>query len=168
MRVIEESAVCVPIFYIEHEPHLVLIRRSRKLRRHPGQISFPGGLIEKDESPLQAAIREMREEIGIKDGCFEILGQLSGTVTIGSKVNITPFLVLLRCKEFYLNKDEVEEIYFVALERFKSTKCVEIVMPNGNVTCRYPLGDLVVWGATARIINQSLSQIEEMLKEVEE
>ncbi len=166
VRGIEESAVCVPVLYIEQEPYLILIRRSRKLRRHPGQISFPGGLIEKDEGPLEAALREMKEEIGIKDGCFQVLGRLSGTVTINSRVRITPFLVLLRCKEFHLSREEVEEIYFVALESFKSTKCVEIVMPNGNVTCRYPLKDLVVWGATARIISQSLSQIEQMLKEV--
>lgn len=145
---------------------MILIRRSRKLKRHPGQISFPGGFIEKDETPLQAAIREMKEEIGVRENCFEVIGQLSSTVTITSSVNITPFLAVVFCREFWLNKDEVEEIYFVSLEKFKTTECVQVVMPNGNVTCRYPLGDLVVWGATARIINQSLSQIEQMLKEV--
>lgn len=166
MRRIQKSAVCVPVLYIENQPYLVLIRRSRKLKRHPGQISFPGGFIEEGESPLQAAIREMREEIGVREDCITVLGQLSCTVTITSAVKIIPFLVILKCREFHLNKDEVEEIYFVSLELFERTKCIEVLMPNGNLTCRYPLGDLVVWGATARIISQSLSQIEQMLKEV--
>lgn len=166
MKAIHKSAVCVPIFFIDNEPYLIFIRRSRKLKRHPGQISFPGGFIEKGESALQAAVREMQEEIGVKDDCFVVLGKLSCTVTVTSSVEITPFLVVINCGEFHLNKDEVEEIYFVSLELFKSTKCVKVVMPNGNVTCRYSLRELVVWGATARIINESLSQIEQMLKEV--
>ncbi len=166
MNKINESAVCVPVIFIEKEPYLILIRRSRKLRRHPGQVGFPGGFIEKGESALQAAIRETQEEIGVKEDCLTVLGELSCTVTVGTSVKIIPFLAVVNCREFHLNKSEVEEIYFVSVELFKNTKCVEVVMPNGNITCRYPLRELVVWGATARIINQSLSQIEEMLKEV--
>lgn len=151
---------------MDDEPYLILIRRSRRLRRHPGQISFPGGFVEKGETPLEAAVREMKEEIGVKENCLQVLGQLSSTVTITTTVRIIPFLVFVSCREFWLNKAEVEDIYFVSLEKFKTTECVQVVMPNGNITCRYPLGDLVVWGATARIINQSISQIEQMLKEV--
>ncbi|MFN3284604.1 MAG: NUDIX domain-containing protein, partial [Pseudothermotoga sp.] len=67
----QESAVCVPIVFLDDEPYLILIRRSRRLRRHPGQISFPGGFVEKGETPLEAAVREMKEEIGVRENCLQ-------------------------------------------------------------------------------------------------
>ncbi len=160
------SAVCVPVVYIESEPYLLLIRRSRKLQRHPGQIAFPGGFAEKDESLEQTALRELEEEIGVEEKRCKLLGKLDDTTTASSRIQITPFLVLLNSRNFRLNHEEVEEIYFVKLEIFDSLDCEEVIMPNGTPTIRYRLPGLVIWGATARIIKNSLKQIKEKLKEV--
>jgi 8-oxo-dGTP pyrophosphatase MutT (NUDIX family) len=58
------------------EPHLLLTRRPLHMRRHAGQLSFPGGRIEEGEDTLAAALREAREEIGLESTSVEVLGLL--------------------------------------------------------------------------------------------
>ncbi len=58
-----KSAVIVPII---EDKEILLIRRSKNLKNHPGEIAFPGGVIENDEDPVETAIREIYEEISIK------------------------------------------------------------------------------------------------------
>jgi 8-oxo-dGTP pyrophosphatase MutT (NUDIX family) len=78
------AAVLIPLL-IEPEGHsLVLTRRAEILRRQPGDISFPGGTVDPaDETPLAAALRESREEVGLDSGAVTLLGQMDerGTVT---------------------------------------------------------------------------------------
>jgi len=159
---VRKSSVCVPLIYIQGEPHLVLIRRSRKLRRHPGQISFPGGFVEQGETDLEAAFRELQEEIGVPSECTEVLDVLPCQMVALTKTQITPFLILLKCNEFRLNHGEVEEIYFVSINALRDTPCETIEMPNGVQTCRYRLPGLIIWGATAKIIT---SFLQDYLKE---
>ncbi len=160
------SAVCVPVIYLMNEPYLIFIRRSRKLHHHPGQIAFPGGFVKESESLDQAALRELKEEIGVEKESCRILERLNDITTISSKIRITPFLVLISTNKFALNHEEVEEIYFVKLALFEQTKYEEVIMPDGNVTLRYRFPGLVIWGATARIIKNSLEEILKKLKEV--
>ncbi|HBJ81732.1 CoA pyrophosphatase [Pseudothermotoga sp.] len=161
---VERSAVTVPVILINGQPHIILIKRSRRLKRHPGQIGFPGGLLEKDETHQQAAVREMKEEIGIQDNCYRVIKQLSTVVTIRSSVEITSFLVIVECPDFHLNRGEVEDIYFVPIEIFEKISCEEIKLHDGKITCRYILPDFVIWGATAKIIRNSLEEIKEALR----
>jgi len=71
------SAVLVPFTFYKSELKLIFTKRSAKLERHSGQVSFPGGIIEAgDKNPIETAIRETQEEIGIKKSQIDILGEM--------------------------------------------------------------------------------------------
>lgn len=75
------SAVLVPLVPVEDELTVLFTRRSTTLARHPGEISFPGGRIERGESPRQAALREFEEETGILGANVDVLGHVTDFVT---------------------------------------------------------------------------------------
>ncbi|WP_041446340.1 NUDIX hydrolase [Pseudothermotoga thermarum] len=162
------AAVCVPLIYIQKEPHIVFVKRSRKLKRHPGQIGFPGGFVEKEESAEKAALRELKEEIGVPPNYVEVLAKLKIVTTTTTNIKIEPFLVLVKTRIFNLNKREVDEIYFVSFQLFEQIEPEQVTLSKNRSTIRYRLPGLVIWGATARIIKNSLEDIKKVLKEVKE
>ena len=111
-----ESAVLCLIFKESDELNVLLTKRSEFLKNHPGEISFPGGRIEiEDRSPLEAALRETREEIGIPTKDIKIFGQLDEIIT-GTGFHIIPFIGKLKTTEnLVLNKDEVTETLILPL-----------------------------------------------------
>ena len=161
----KKAAVIVPIIIIKDEPYLILTRRSRKLKSHPGQISFPGGIRESGEELLETALREMEEEIGVSRDNVLFVHNLKMTETLISRIEVHPFLALLNKREFVLNHNEVEEIIFVELSLFQQTDEEVIRLPSGEETIRYRFPGLVVWGATARIIAGSIDEILKKLSE---
>jgi 8-oxo-dGTP pyrophosphatase MutT (NUDIX family) len=74
---------------------VLLTIRSENLGSHSGQISFPGGRLENDETPLQAALRETYEEIGVPQELIRVVAQLSDFYVIPSNSVVKPFWVLL-------------------------------------------------------------------------
>ncbi|AKI97560.1 hypothetical protein IX53_06725 [Kosmotoga pacifica] len=160
---LREAAVIVPVITIEGEPYLILTRRSRKLKSHPGQISFPGGIRDNGEELWETALREMEEEIGVDRDSVLFVHCLEMTETLMSRIEVHPFLALLSRRVFRLNKEEVEELIFVELSLFQRTKEEVIRLPSGEETIKYRLPGLVVWGATARIIDSSLEKILDIL-----
>ncbi|MBC7123228.1 MAG: CoA pyrophosphatase [Pseudothermotoga sp.] len=159
-----KSVVAVPIVFIEEKPYLVFIRRSRRLNRHANQIAFPGGIVEHEETLIEAMFRELEEEIGVSRNNCKFLGELSATVTGKSNLFVQAFLVLVERPHFKLNAFEVQDLYFVALSQLKETKCDEVIFPDGRKTCKFVIDDLVIWGATARIVKDSLGKIEQLLE----
>lgn len=121
-------------------------------------------MVEKNETILEALFRELEEEIGISKQNCKLLGILSPTITAKSNLHVQPFLVRIERPCFHLNKGEIEDIYFVGLNLFKESPCEEITLPNGTKTLRFRFDDLIVWGATARIIRNSLPKIEHLLE----
>lgn len=158
------SVVAVPIVFIDEEPYLVFIRRSRRLSRHANQIAFPGGIVENEETLTEAMFRELEEEIGVSRTSCKFLGALSSTVTGKSNLFVQAFLVVIERPHFKLNTFEVQDLYFVALSQLKETRCEEVTFPDGRKTCRFVIDDLVIWGATARIVKDSLRKIERLLE----
>ncbi|MCS7174846.1 NUDIX hydrolase [Pseudothermotoga sp.] len=156
--------VAVPIVHLFGSPYVVLIRRARRLKRHPNQVAFPGGIVEENESMVDALFRELEEEVGVLKQNCKLLGKLSPTVTAKSNLYMQPFLVKIELPHFRLNRNEVEDIYFIELKLFEENHCEEIVLPKGGKTFRFKFGDLVVWGATARIMRNSFLQIEHLLE----
>jgi 8-oxo-dGTP pyrophosphatase MutT (NUDIX family) len=112
---LREAAVLVPVVRRDGEPRLILTRRNDSLRHHAGQISFPGGRIEADESPLRAALREAEEEIGLPPDATEALGYLDPLATI-TGFRVVPVLGLVH-GEPILRPDpgEVAETFEVPL-----------------------------------------------------
>ena len=88
-----DAAVLVPLYEHDGDLHLVFTRRRDDLRRHPGEISFPGGRQdEPDEDLVATALREAEEEIGLPVDAVEILGALQPTPTIATNYAIYPFV----------------------------------------------------------------------------
>ncbi|HBT39381.1 MAG: NUDIX hydrolase [Thermotoga sp. 50_1627] len=158
------SVVAVPIVFISKEPYVLFIRRARHLLRHANQIAFPGGVVEDGETPVEAMFRELEEEIGVAKHHCSLLGTLSSTVTGKSNLFVQAFLVQIDRLYFRLNKSEVQDLYLVSLSLFDRISCDEIVLPNGSRTCRFVIDGIVIWGATARIIRDSLVKIKQLLE----
>ena len=152
-----EAAVLIPIVERNNGLKIILTKRSNNLKQHPGQISFPGGKSEKtDKSLVATALRETKEEIGIKDKNVEILGQLSKHVTI-TGFKITPFIGRIKMGfSTEIQASEVSEIFEVPLSYLSNPRNfrVESVKWKGKKRFFYsiPYGPYYIWGATARIL----------------
>ena len=165
------SAVLVLLTADENnELSFVLTLRSSNLNSHKGQISFPGGKSEFNETPVMTALREAKEEIGIAISDVQIIGTLSNLYVPPSNSYITPIVgFLIKKTEFVLNKQEVEEIIIVPIKTLNdsSKKMFEIwkfnnqdvEVPFWNVHSHTPL-----WGATAMIISEFLDAYNELQK----
>lgn len=151
------AAVLVPIVLRDNEPTLLLTRRTDHLHHHPGQVSFPGGRVEaQDSSPIDTALRETEEEIGLARGKVELLGKLPQYRT-GTGFDVTPVVGLVTPPfELQLDAFEVAEAFEVPLsflldEANHQRHRVEI---RGRLREYYamPYGAYFIWGATAGMI----------------
>ena len=116
------AAVLVPIIMESGGPRLVYTVRRGHLNDHAGQISFPGGSIEPDdESLLDTALREAREEIDLSSGLVEIVGVLEKMYIPPSNFLVSPYVGLLPPgADMVISPDEVEEIFTVSLSHLMS------------------------------------------------
>ena len=108
------SAVLIPLVKVKEEWHVLFEVRSLTMRHQPGDISFPGGRIDPtDASPIDAAIRETHEELGIDPSEITVIGQMSAFIPTSSFV-VYPFVATIDNHLTHsLNKDEVEEIFTI-------------------------------------------------------
>jgi 8-oxo-dGTP pyrophosphatase MutT (NUDIX family) len=157
-----DAAVLLPIFVKDGKCHIVFTKRTDHLTHHSGQISFPGGgRHDDDESLLQTALRESREEIGLKESDVEILGELDNAATVTSLFRISPFVGLIPYPyKFKQDKFEVQEIFDLPLEELmhKAHKKEESTVYGDKIVKVYTfeLDGRIIWGATAWILNQFL------------
>ncbi len=156
------SAVLLPICYKQGQYYILFIKRTEEVKEHKGQISFPGGAYgEGDGTLLATAWRECAEEIGLRADEVEILGELDDTVTKTSGYIISPFVAFTSClHQLKMNTGEVEEIVEVPISVLldKNSRCEETRIINGKAVTSYSYHyqGKVIWGATARILNQFL------------
>ncbi|MGQ4892371.1 MAG: NUDIX hydrolase [Candidatus Njordarchaeia archaeon] len=153
----KKIAAVLILIHIKNNNNIELIfeKRVEKLQRHSGEISFPGGVRENDETPLETALRETEEEIGIKKEDIEILGYLRPTKVKSSGFIIIPVVgYLKREPKFNVNEKEVEKVLVLNLDDIKVNKKKTIL---GEY---YKVGEYVIWGATARLLNQLLKIFE--------
>ncbi len=157
------SAVLLLITANQDNLEILLTLRSKTLNSHSGQISFPGGRIEQNESIEEAALRETNEETGIDIQKITIIGHLSTLYVPPSNSIIHPVVGFIQRKDIKTttNTDEVEEIFFVQLNDLydKNKKFIEkwkfenneIFVPHWKI---HPTVSL--WGATAMILSEFL------------
>lgn len=158
------SAVVLPLFEDGGEYHILLTKRTEKVKHHKGQICFPGGTCEADEIPMATALRETFEEIGLQAQDVEILGKLDPMRTVSTNFIIHPFVAVIPYPyQFRLNTDEIERIVSVPVAALlDKTRFREETAAYGGE--RYPAyyyqyeGD-VIWGATARILKEFLDLV---------
>lgn len=153
------SSVLIPIFS-EDDQHMVLFtKRTDRVEHHKGQISFPGGAVDKDDVSLEeTALREAYEEIGLLKGDVELLGRTDDMLTLVSGFIIHPFVGRIPYPyPFKINSREVDSIVFIPLYVFmdktsghiKDSVDVEGFTYHGT---SYEYQGHVIWGATARIM----------------
>ena len=130
------------------------------MKHHPGQISFPGGKVEKEDTSAEmTALREAREEVGIDPGAVEILGKLSELYLEVSQFSIQPFIAWSDKKpDFLVNSGEVEELILFPLSDFVANEAiseVELQTFTGPLLVKYyPHNGEIIWGATAMILSE--------------
>ncbi len=156
------AAVIIPLYVKEGEYHILLTKRTERVKDHKGQISFPGGAYEREDMTLRnTALRECAEEIGIAPEAVESLGELDDVVTFTSDYIISPFVDIIPWPYALKTEErEIEEIIEVPISALLQRDCLrqESIVLNGQPATAYfyTYGDKVIWGATARILNQFL------------
>jgi 8-oxo-dGTP pyrophosphatase MutT (NUDIX family) len=148
------------------EAHVILTRRTEWMRSHSHQVAFPGGRCEDDEDPVDAALRESQEEIGLDPGSVEIVGRLTklGTIT-NPEGAIHPFVgVIANGRPVYdPNPDEVERVFDVALADLMEEGCFREEIWGIAETERpiyfLELDGETIWGATARMLVELLTLV---------
>lgn len=138
------------------EPALILTRRSTKLRNHPGQWALPGGRLDADETPVDAALREMREEVGVDLGPANVIGMLDDFVTRSGYV-MTPVVIwggpLLQTKHSPHEVDSVHRIPLTQFARHDAPMLSETSTSDAPIL-RMPVGDDHIAAPTAAILYQ--------------
>lgn len=134
----------------------VLTRRSGALRRHARQWALPGGRLDPGETPLEAALREMDEEIGLKLPPAALLGRLDDYPT-RSGYNITPFVIWAGdAPEFTPNPDEVHALYRIPLEELNRPESPDLIsIPESDrLVIRMAIMEDMVHAPTAALLYQ--------------
>ena len=164
VRPIRPAAVLVPIVDHPNEPTVLLTQRAQHLPQHPGQISFPGGKIdETDKSPLDSALREAEEEIGLDRSLAAPLGYLDlYMTTLGYR--IVPVIARIEPGfDLTLNMGEVDATFEVPLSFLMDLNNVERHSRDWQGMTRHyyaiTFGERYIWGVTAGILRNMYDRI---------
>ena len=163
-----KAAVLVPLYEDGGELHAVFTKRREDLRRHAGEISFPGGRSDEGEDDLRTtALREAEEEIGLPPDTVEILGALQPTPTIATGYAVYPFVGMIEPGQTWTpSAREVAEVIELPLRAllagYGRRRLVRRGLPIRTDT--YVVGEYLIWGATARILADLFDRIGPLLK----
>jgi 8-oxo-dGTP pyrophosphatase MutT (NUDIX family) len=158
-----DAAVLVALYVDDGHVHAVFTKRREDMRRHPGEISFPGGRHdETDPDLLATALREAEEEIGLPRLAVRVLGALQPTPTIATGYAIYPFVGLIEPGlAWTLSAREVAQVLELTLDDLQAGYGRRRLLRRGVPirTDTYVVGDDLIWGATARILADLLYRI---------
>jgi len=156
--------VLVPLYREQDEVHAVFTQRRDDLRRHAGEISFPGGRQDPGEPDLRAtALREADEEIGLPRSAVTIIGALQPIPTIATNYAIYPFVGVIEPGHRWVpSAAEVEAVLEFSLADLRAGFARRRIVRRGVPfrTDTYVVGDHLIWGATARILGDLLERME--------
>jgi 8-oxo-dGTP pyrophosphatase MutT (NUDIX family) len=167
---LRRSAVLIPLFKASSEYKILFTKRTDRVEAHKGQISFPGGRVEEEDgSPLETALREADEEIGLSRKDVTVLGRMDDARTVSSNYIVYPFVGLIPYPyEFKTSVEEVKELLEVPFQIFLSGDSADESYPvtyegvtYQNLAYRYK-GE-VIWGATARIMHNLVDLVKKKL-----
>ena len=139
-----------------HRPALILTRRSRDLRSHAGQWALPGGRLDAGETPEQAALREMHEEVGLQLDAGAVLGRLDDFATRSGYV-ITPVVVWAGdARQLLAEPGEVRSIHRIPVAEFMrpDAPLLDQVPHSPHPVLRMPVGEHWIAAPTGAIVYQ--------------
>jgi 8-oxo-dGTP pyrophosphatase MutT (NUDIX family) len=163
----KDAAVLIPLYLDAGELHAVFTKRRDDLKRHAGEISFPGGRQDFPEEDLRTtALRETEEEIGLARDDVELVGALPPTGTFVTSYRIHPFVGVIKPgHEWTPQPSEVEEVLELSLPALMAGYEMQRLIRKGVPfkTPTYTVDGHFVWGATARIVEQLLERLSPVL-----
>jgi 8-oxo-dGTP pyrophosphatase MutT (NUDIX family) len=167
-----DAAVLVAL-YVDHGLlHAVLTERRADLRRHAGEVSFPGGRRDETDPDLRfTALREAHEEIGLPPEAVDLIGALQPTPTIATGYAIYPFVGLIEPGQAWkLSPREVAEVLELPLVALRDGYARRRLVRRGVPirTDTYMAADKLIWGATARILADLFDRIGPLLAPADE
>jgi 8-oxo-dGTP pyrophosphatase MutT (NUDIX family) len=161
-----EAAVLVPIYGWPERPGLVFTERRADLRRHAGEISFPGGRRDAADASLAAtALRETEEEVGLPREAVKLLGALPPFGTFVTNFKVHPIVGLIpEDFEFIASPTEVEIVLSFGVRELRESFAMRRLVRRGLPirTPTYELEGSMIWGATARIVGDLLSRLDRL------
>jgi 8-oxo-dGTP pyrophosphatase MutT (NUDIX family) len=161
--------VLVPLFLAvkDEEPHIVFTRRGTGLRRHAGEISFPGGRRDPTDAQLKdTALREAEVEIGLARECVSLLGELSPVSTFVTNYQIHPFVGLVPAGlAWRMSTEEVDAVLELSVQELRASRTRTRMERRGISfeTDAYIVAEHLIWGATARILDELLERLDALL-----
>jgi 8-oxo-dGTP pyrophosphatase MutT (NUDIX family) len=162
-----DAAVLVALYLHDGDLHVIFTRRRSDLRSHAGEISFPGGRRDDGETLSQAALREAEEEIGLAREDVCLLGALTPVPTIATNYAVYPFVGMIESGGTWTpSAAEVEEVIELRLVDVRAGRARRRLHHRGIPfrTDVYDVGEnLVIWGATARIVGDLLARVAPLL-----
>ena len=160
------AAVLVPLIVVPESdsPHVVLTKRRADLRRHAGEVSFPGGRRDPDDADLSVtALREAEEEIGLARGSVALLGELPAISTFATNYLIHPFVGQIAASQRWeVSPREVDIVLELPLRELQESRTRTPIERRGITfeTDAYIPDGNVIWGATFRILENLLERLQ--------
>ena len=158
-----DAAVLVPLYLDGGELHAVFTKRREDMRRHAGEISFPGGRQDTPDEDLRlTALREADEEIGLAPADVELVGALPPTPTIATGYRIHPFVGAIKPGHAWVPQPtEVDEVLELSLRDLTDGFAMRRLIRRGVPvkTATYTVGGSFIWGATARIVRALIDSL---------
>ena len=162
-----DAAVLVPLYLDSGDLHSVFTKRRDDLRRHAGEISFPGGRPDfPDEDLMVTALREAEEEIGLARDDVELVGALPPVGTFVTGYRIHPFVGVIKPGHAWTAQpNEVEEVLELSLPALIDGYELKRLLKRGVPikTPTYTVDGNLIWGATGRITQLLLKHLEPVL-----
>jgi 8-oxo-dGTP pyrophosphatase MutT (NUDIX family) len=161
-----EAAVLLPLYGWPDDPGLIFTERRADLRRHAGEISFPGGRRDAGDADLSAtALREAHEEIGLDPATVELWEDLPVTNTFATGYRIHPFVGRIphpRELDLQPNPGEVETVLTFSLDVLRTSYDMRRLVRRGVPihTPTYEIEGQLIWGATARILGELIERLD--------